>query len=550
MAANRIKGITIDISANTVQLTDALKDVEKRLKTTQAELNDVNRLLKLDPKNTELLAQKQKLLASAISDTEKKLKEEQEALKQLVAKSDGSDAALKQQEALKRDIEATTQSLKAYKKELKEMPTALSDLANKTGELAEKTRGLSAAAAAGLTGLVGLAVKAGQTADDLNTLAKQTGFTTGELQKMQYAADRIDVSMETITGAAAKLTKQIASNNSAFADLGISLTDANGNTRSVTDIFYETIEALSKIENETDRDTIAMSLFGKSANELAGLIDDGGEALRAFGQEAEDAGLILSQDALDNANKFNDALDQLKAKAQAAFLESGATLAENFLPAMEKLVEIGGKVLEFIANMDSDTLTLITSVMAFGAVLSPVLSAVSGGLKLFNDINTAMKLAHTVELPSLISGITTGAATAVASLSTILPVLAAIAAAAVGVIALIKTIKQNKLNKEYDNYFSSTTGAGMRSISATQAANWMNSGEVQTIKDPSGASTYWVKESDYSWSKANAAANGWTDDASWNTPNVTVNVDHINDLEDLLEIQRQAQLTTRMGGGY
>lgn len=548
MAANRIKGITIDISANTVQLTDALKDVEKRLKTTQTELNDVNRLLKLDPKNTELLAQKQKLLTSAVEDTKKKLEEEQEALKQLVAKSDGSDAAVRQQDALKREIEATTQSLKQYQTELKAMPSSLKNLADKTGELADKTRGLSAAAAAGLTGLVGLAVKAGQTADDLNTLAKQTGFTTDELQKMQYASDRIDVSMETITGAAAKMTKQIASGNSAFAELGVSLTDASGNTRNVTDIFYETIEALSKVENETDRDTLAMSLFGKSANELAGIIDDGGEALRAFGQEAENAGLILSQDALDNANQFNDAIDQLKAKAQAAFLESGATLAENFLPAMEKLVEIGGKVLEFIANMDSDTLTLITSVMAFGAVLSPVLSAVSGGLKLFNEVNAAMKVAHAVELPSLISGITTGAATAVASLSTILPVLAAIAAAAVGVIALIKTIKQNKLNKEYDNYFSSTTGAGMRSISATQAANWMNSGEVQTIKDPSGASTYWVKESDYSWGKANAAANGWTDAAEWGTPNVTVNVDHINDLEDLLEIQRQAQLTTRMGG--
>lgn len=548
MAANRIKGITIDIGANTVQLTDALKDVEKRLSTTQAELKDVNRLLKLDPKNTELLAQKQKLLTSAVEDTKKKLEEEQEALKQLVAKSDGSDAAVRQQDALKREIEATTQSLKQYQTELKAMPSSLKNLADKTGELAEKTRGLSAAAAAGLTGLVGMAVKAGQTADDLNTLAKQTGFTTDELQKMQYASDRIDVSMETITGAAAKLTKQIASGSSAFADLGVSLTDADGNTRAVNEIFYDTIEALSKVENETDRDALAMSLFGKSANELAGVIDDGGEALRAFGQEAENAGLILSQDALDNANKFNDALDELKAKAQAAFLESGAALAENFLPAMEKLLEVGGKVLEFVANMDSGTLTLITSVLTFGAVLSPVLSALSGGLKLFNEVNAALKVAHAVELPSLISGVTTGAATAVASLSTILPVLAAIAAAAVGVIALIKTIKQNKLNKEYDSYFSSTTGAGMHSISATQAANWMNSGEVQTIKDPSGAATYWVKESDYSWGKANAAANGWTDAADWDTPNITVNVDHINDLEDLLEIQRQAQLTTRMGG--
>lgn len=550
MAGNRIRGITIDIDGNTTKLSKALEDVDDRLKDTQANLKDVNKLLKFDPKNTELLAQKQKLLQSAVDDTKLKLEQEKEALKQLAANDDGSEAVKKRQELLKREIEDTTISLKNYEKQLKQMPTALSDLADKTGKLAEKTRGLSAAAAAGLTGLVGMAVKAGQTADDLNTLAKQTGFTTAELQKMQYASDRIDVSMETITGAAAKMTKQIASGNSAFAELGISLTDASGNTRNVTDIFYETIDALSKVENETDRDTLAMSLFGKSANELAGIIDDGGEALRTLGMEAENAGLILSQDALDSANQFNDAIDQLKAKAQAAFLESGATLAENFLPAMEKLVEIGGKVLEFIANMDSDTLTLITSVMAFGAVLSPVLSAVSGGLKLFNEVNAAMKVAHAVELPSLISGITTGAATAVASLSTILPVLAAIAAAAVGVIALIKTIKQNKLNKEYDNYFSSTTGAGMRSISATQAANWMNSGEVQTIKDPSGASTYWVKESDYSWSKANAAANGWTDAAEWGTPNVTVNVDHINDLEDLLEIQRQAQLTTRMGGGY
>lgn len=548
MAGNRIKGITIDIDGNTTKLSKALEDVDDRLKDTQANLKDVNKLLKLDPKNTELLAQKQKLLQSAVADTKTKLEQEKEALKQLAANDDGSEAVKKRQELLKREIEDTTISLKNYEKQLKQMPTALSDLANKTGQLAEKTRGLSAAAAAGLTGLVGMAVKAGQTADDLNTLAKQTGFTTDELQKMQYASNRIDVSMETITGAAAKMTKQIASGNSAFAELGISLTDASGNTRNVTDIFYETIDALSKVENETDRDTLAMSLFGKSANELAGIIDDGGEALRTLGMEAENAGLILSQDALDSANQFNDAIDQLKAKAQAAFLESGATLAENFLPAMEKLVEVGGKVLEFIANMDSDTLTLITSVMAFGAVLSPVLSAVSGGLKLFNEVNAAMKVAHAVELPSLISGVTTGAATAVASLSTILPVLAAIAAAAVGVIALIKTIKQNKLNKEYDNYFSSTTGAGMRSISATQAANWMNSGEVQTIKDPSGASTYWVKESDYSWGKANAAANGWTDAAEWGTPNVTVNVDHINDLEDLLEIQRQAQLTTRMGG--
>ena len=84
----------------------------------------------------------------------------------------------------------------------------------------------------------------------------------------------------------------------------------------------------------------------------------------------------------------------------------------------------------------------------------------------------------------------------------------------------------------------------MTSISETQAANWGNSNEVQTMIRPDGSRAYYVKDSDYSYIKATAAENGWEDESVWN---MTVNVDHINDLEDLLEIQRQAQLTTRMG---
>jgi hypothetical protein len=77
----------------------------------------------------------------------------------------------------------------------------------------------------------------------------------------------------------------------------------------------------------------------------------------------------------------------------------------------------------------------------------------------------------------------------------------------------------------------------------------MNKGEVQTIIDPAGNKQYYVNNSNYDWQKANAAANGWTDDAVWgdNAVNMTVNVDHINDLQDLLDISQQAQLTTRMG---
>ena len=62
MAANRVKGITIEIGGDTTGLDKALKGTNSNIKSTQAQLKDVNRLLKFDPKNTELLAQKQKLL--------------------------------------------------------------------------------------------------------------------------------------------------------------------------------------------------------------------------------------------------------------------------------------------------------------------------------------------------------------------------------------------------------------------------------------------------------------------------------------------------------
>lgn len=546
--ANRIKGITIDIGANTVPLTDALKEADKSLKSTQTQLNDVNRLLKLDPSNVELLGQKHKLLTSAIKDTNTKLKEEREALKQLSQKNDGSDKAKQQMEALKREIIATEEALKKFKDQARDT-SALGILSNSLAEASEKTKLLSATAVTALTGMAGMAVKAGAMADDLNTLAKQTGFTTEELQKMQYAADRIDVSVDTITGGLQKLTIQVKNGNDAFDTLGVKLTDASGNTRSMTDIFYDTVEALSHIENETDRDTMAMELFGKSAASLAGIVDDGGAALRQLGEEAENAGLILSQDAVDAANAFNDKVDELKAKAQAAFFESGAAIAESFIPAMEKLVEVGTNVLQFVANMDTGTIQLVTTILALTAALSPVLKALSVGIGLINNVGTLIKGLTTTVIPAVSSAMAAGSAGMIASLSAILPVIAAIAAALAGVIVLIDAINHKKINDAWDKYTTTQT-AGMTSITAEQAKNWMNKSEVQTIIDPAGNKQYYVNNSNYDWQKANAAANGWTDDAVWgdNAVNMTVNVDHINDLQDLIDISQQAQLTTRMGG--
>ena len=375
--AGNIKGITLEINGDTTKLQDALRGVDKSLKDTQSQLKDVNKLLKMDPGNTELLRQKQELLGKAIKETKDKLETEKEALRQLEAAGSSDPAAIAQQDALKREIIATEQSLKGYEAQLKNMPNLLTRVADASAQVAEKTRGLSAAAAGVGAAMLGNAYKAAQSADELNTLSKQTGFTVEELQKMQYASELVDVSMDTMTGSVKKLTKNMASGNDAFDTLGVSITNADGSMRSATDVWYDSLAALSQIQNETERDALSMELFGKSAMDMAGIVDDGGAALQQYGQEAEDLGLILSQDGVDAANQFNDAMDTLKARTSQAFLEAGAALADTLVPALESLVEAITGVLTWFANLDGTTQTVILTILALVAAISPLASIIS-----------------------------------------------------------------------------------------------------------------------------------------------------------------------------
>lgn len=389
MAGNRIKGITIEIGGNTTKLTDSLKSVDKSLKDTQSKLKDVNKLLKMDPSNVELLRQKHDLLTKAVEDTKKRQEELKKALED--AKNSGDTKySQEQQDALQRELIETTQQLNAYQDALNKSSPLLESISAKTGEWSEKTRTMSAVAGAGAVAMLGMATNAAASADDLATLARNTGFTVEELQKMQYASSFIDVSMETMTGSIMKLTKNMASGSDAFETLGVSITDADGNMRDATDVWYESIDALSKVENETERDQLAMELFGKSAMDLAGIVDDGGAALKQFGTEAEDAGLILSGDAVNAAVAFNDQIDKLKATATQAFLEAGASLAETLVPALESLVTVISQVLSWFGNLDGSTQAFILTVLALVAAISPILGIVSALTGAAAALNVAM----------------------------------------------------------------------------------------------------------------------------------------------------------------
>ena len=388
MAGSRIAGITIELNGDTTKLQESLRGVDKSLKTTQTELKDVDRLLKLDPKNVDLLKQRHELLGKAVNDTEEKLRQEKLALEQL-KNADPSEENAQKQRALEREISATEQSLKSYKSELDKSNVSLQIVGQTAQQVADKTKALSMAAAGFGAALVGNAYKSAQFADDLNTLSKQTGFSTDELQKMQYASDLIDVSFDTMTGSIRKLTSNMSSGKKVFDTLGVSIYNADGSMRDATDVWYDSIEALSQVQNETERDALSMELFGKSAMEMAGIVDDGGASLRALGEEAEQAGIIISGDALQSANEFNDAIDRFKATAQASFMKAGATLAEVLTPALERVATAVSNVLTWFANLDGTQQSLILTITAVVAAISPVAAIIAQITQVVSTLKTA-----------------------------------------------------------------------------------------------------------------------------------------------------------------
>lgn len=174
----RIKGLTIEIGGDTTQLSESLHDVNKSITSTQAQLKDVEKLLKLDPTNTEMLAQKQELLTQAISKTEEKLETLKDAAVQAEKQLGEGKISQEQFAALQREIAATEIELKRYDSQLDTAADATEDLgdaaeqaAKDSGDASEEIGELSDAAG----DLGDAAEDAGDGTKDLGESARDSG---------------------------------------------------------------------------------------------------------------------------------------------------------------------------------------------------------------------------------------------------------------------------------------------------------------------------------------------------------------------------------------
>ena len=373
MASGAIKGITIEFRGDTTKLGKALNDVNKEIRTTDSALREVDKALKLDPSNVELLAQKEQLLNKQIEQTREKLELQAQAAEEAAKALE--EGTITQEEYAKLAAQVSTTASKLD--ELESSASGASGELQETGQAAEEAgdeaedsgdkfeawgevvKGAAEVAVAGIaavtaavvataTALSDATINTASLADEILTMSSVTGVSTDTIQAMNYASELLDVSTETMTGSMTRLIRTMsnAQNGSesaieAFDSIGVAITNADGSLRDSEDVFWDIIDSLGDMSNETERDAAAMELLGRGARELNPLIEAGSGAFEELRQEAEETGYIMSGDTLDAFGELDDNMQRMR---------NGATAARN---------AIGGILLPILTNLSSQGVSLL-----------------------------------------------------------------------------------------------------------------------------------------------------------------------------------------------
>lgn len=279
MANKALKGLTIKIGGDTSELLDSLKDVEKRGKSLSGELGQINKLLKLDPKNTDLLAQKQKVLAEAISNTEDQLGTLREAEKQAQEQFKKGEISEQQYRALQREIIATESKLDRYKTAARETAEAEKRLADGAEDAAQE-----------LDDQADKARDADRANEELDSSADD--LAKGGLAAMAAAAAACVTAIVALAEESREYRNEMAKLDTAFQDNGHSSEAATKTYEALQSVLGETeqaveaannIAALAKNEEDlaewTDIATGVYAKFGASLP-VEGLAEAANETMR------------------------------------------------------------------------------------------------------------------------------------------------------------------------------------------------------------------------------------------------------------------------------
>ena len=389
----------------------AISDIGSKMQVLDSEMRKVSATYAKNADSTEALSAKNDILAKKITEQTNKINYMRAALQQSAEKYGEADkrtmkwqTSLNNAEAelarLNNTVAENNEKMQESEKETGNLGDITEKLAQKFGislpdGMKKSLNGLGAldaqsiALAGGLASvttaivnvekaLISMTREAASAADDIATMSSVTGVSTETLQAFAYSAELTDVSVDRIADSLKYTTKSMAEAAAgtgeayeAYRQLGVAITDSNGNLRSAEAVFYDTIDALGKMENGTERDATAMKLMSKSAQELNPLISAGSEALKGYAKEAQSTGYILDDKLIGALLESDDAFQRLQKTQEAVKKQLAAEFAPyltQFYSDTAKATQDLGKGIRDSGIVDSFGMLLET----VGGILNPM----------------------------------------------------------------------------------------------------------------------------------------------------------------------------------
>lgn len=392
MASNRIKGITIQIDGDTSGLNLALSKVDSALKNTQTYLKDVNKLLKLDPKNTELLTQKQQLLKDAVSETDSRLKQLREQYANI--KADTPEELKEKQNALNREIIETEQKLKSAKEALKDFGSVGKQQLQAVGEQMKDVgdkftnvgQDLTMKLTAPLVGLGTIGVSYNAQMEQYRTM-----FTT--LTGSAEEADRVIQQLQADAQKSPFDSSALIQANQYLISAGVSADEARTMINSLGDAVSATgggsaelermAQNLQQIKNVGKASSQDIKQFANAGINIYGLLAESTgksieqvkemdvtyeELTKAFQMASSEGGKYYG--AMEaQGQTLNGSLSATKESIQMLL----GSITESAMPIIVQVLQKVQEVINYLMNLDDGTKRIILIVGGLIAVLGPAL---------------------------------------------------------------------------------------------------------------------------------------------------------------------------------
>ena len=447
-------------------LTDINKDFkvlgsEMKLVASQFDKND-NSIEALTARNEvlnkQIDAQKDKIktLKSALENAANSFGENDKRTKEWQIKLNNAEASLNNMERELKDNTAqmnkTGTAADHMGDEIKQSGKQADDARSGFDNLKKTLSTVGAALGATIAAIGTAAVTAGkkiwdmandtaEAGDEIDKQSQKLGISAENYQKLSYAMERSGADVEDFKKGTMNITKELANMQngvdgagSMFDQLGISVQNSDGSFKSTEDVLLSTIDALSNMEDETQRNSLANSVFGKSYQEILPLLNSGSDGIRQLMDEAEQYGMVMSDDAVKASAAFEDSLTKLKGTITGVKNALMSQLLPGFTSITDGFAELVSgneegsdmiksgieNVIETVSDMIPQVVSLLTTVGE--AILEEAPSVIESlSMSIIDMLPGALDFALNDVLPKLLESVLSIAGQLFVSISESLP---------------------------------------------------------------------------------------------------------------------------------